>query len=94
MKTTLFSLAGLFIFILAISINSPVTAKTTTVEDIVIVDDTLKSKASAKECTPEQKAKCSTMSKKECKTKCASHSPKCCSSKSAVKSCCSKGKKK
>ncbi len=94
MKTTLFSLACLFIFVLAISINSPAAAKTTVVEDIVIVDDTGHvSKADGKKCDPaSHKAKCSTMSKKECKAKCESKKTKC--SKAQMKSCCSKGKKK
>ena len=95
MKTTLISLASLFIFILAISINSPASAKTAVVEDIVIVDDTGHvCKADAKTCNhSSHKANCSTMSKKDCKTKCASSGTKC--SKSQVKSCCgSKGKKK
>jgi len=95
MKTTLISFASLLIFILAISINSPASAKTTVVEDIVIVDDTgAVSKADTKKSDYSgHKGGCKTMSKKECKAKCESSGKSC--SKAEIKACCgSKGKKK
>jgi hypothetical protein len=88
-KTTLISLASLFIFIFAISLNSPASVKNITTEDIVIVDDT-SSKADAK-CDHKAKAKCAT-SKKDCAKKCATKSKKCCS-KAHKKGCCKPKKK-
>jgi hypothetical protein len=89
-KTTFISLASLFIFIFAISFNSPASVKNVVTEDIVIVDDST-AKANAKCDHSGPKTKCAP--KKDCSTKCADKSTKCCSKSKAKKGCCDPKKK-